>query len=86
MQSSETRHIRVGYLNETWGDITLTSDHQPHFHGDQADALHNLYQSAAAQPLYHGLTPSQVLARMTQRMNGPTWAVAIDADGLPTRI
>lgn len=86
MRPPETRHIRVGYLKETWGDITLTSDDQPRFQGDQADALHNLYQSAAAQPLYHGLTLPQVLARMTQRLTGPTWAVAIGADGQPTRL
>lgn len=82
----EARHIRVGYLRETWGDITLDRQDRPHFAGHESDALRDLYQSVTAQPAYQGLTPPQTLARMTRRMHGPVWAVAINAAGEPFRL
>lgn len=79
----EAPHIRVGYLHETWGDITLDAHGQPHFSGQEVATLRDLYQSVTVQSHYRGLTTAQTLAQMTQRMRGPVWAVSIGKDGQP---
>lgn len=80
-QLPEATHIRVGYLTTTYGDITLDAHGQPQFSGGagQQAILETLYTSVTRQPLYRGLSAAQTLARMTQKMRGPTWAVVSDA-------
>jgi hypothetical protein len=72
---SDVRHVRVGYLHQTWGEITLDAQGQPQFGGPRAEAIKELYMSLLATSLYHGLSPAEVLRRMTQRLTGLTWAV-----------
>ena len=79
----EAYHIRVGYLHETWGDITLDAQGQPRFSGQEVTALRDLYQSVTVQSLYRGLTPARTLEQMAVRMSGPVWAVRIGKDGRP---
>lgn len=78
-QAANARHVRLGYLSETWGEVTLDTHDQPHTSGPRAEALQALYVSVTQQPAYRGLTPPQILARLTQRMRGPVWAIRLDA-------
>lgn len=71
-------HLRVGYLHETWAELTLTVDGQLHANGPRAAAALALYASVAQQSAYHGLTPPQVLAQMAQRFRGLLWAASLD--------
>ena len=75
----ELRHVQVGYLRETWADLTLdaASSVDPHISGPQAAAARDLYAGLCALPIYRDLTPAQRLARMVARLRGPTWAIPV---------
>lgn len=75
----EARHVRIGYLSDVYGDITLDdadgdSGDTPRFSGPYPERVSALWDSLQHSPLYAGLTPPQALARMCWRMRTPTWA------------
>lgn len=78
MPLPELRHIRVGYMTATTGDIRIATDGHVQFHGDTV-ALARLWESITSQSLYRGLTAPQTLALMCAAMRGPTWATPIHA-------
>lgn len=76
----EMTRITVGYGPQTYGDIRLDHNDVPHFTGNTA-ALEQLWLSVNRQAFYKNLTPPQILARMTQKMRGPLWAVEVIDNG-----